>query len=212
MASLLKRFVRYMAFRHGKFRGLYVRLCRPSSYEYADFLRLHGGFVAIGPDSRVNPGAIITDPHFTRIGANCAVAAAHLIGHNGVIGVINKSYGKKLDSVGKIDIRDNSFIGHGAIILPDVVIGPNSIVAAGSVVSRNVPEGVVVGGVPAKVICTTDEYVKRLEERSSAYPWAHLIAARVGDRDEAMERELRAIRHQHFYGDPEPVAHAIAAE
>ena len=43
-----------------------------------------------------------------------------------------------LDNVGKIDIRDNVYIGYGAIILPGVTIGPNAIVSAGSVVRSNV--------------------------------------------------------------------------
>jgi acetyltransferase-like isoleucine patch superfamily enzyme len=198
--SLVKTAIRAIALRTGKFRWLYVKLCRPNSYEYADFLRVQGRFFHIGARSRINPGAVITDPHFTRIGDNCAVAACHLIGHNGAAGVLSQTYAKKLDSVGKIDIRDNSFVGHAAIVLPDVVIGPNSIVAAGSVVARDVPPGVVVGGVPAKVICTTDEYAERLDERTKSYPWAHLIEQRDGDWDAALEPELRVLRLRHFFG------------
>lgn len=207
MVSLLKRLIRYAALRTGRFGWVYAKLCRPNSYDYADFLRVQGRFFHIGPHSRINRGAVIPDPHFTRIGENCAVAACHLIGHNGVIGVLNRAYGKKLDSVGKIDIRDNSFIGHGAIVLPDVVIGPNSIVAAGSVVSRDVPAGMVVAGVPARVICATEDYVCRLEERSNAYPWAHLIDRRDGDWDPEIEAEMLAIRLRHFFGSEHDHAH-----
>ena len=53
---------------------------------------------------------------------------------------------------GVIDIRDNCFIGAGATILPGVTIGPNAIVAAGAVVNSDVPEGKVVGGIPARII------------------------------------------------------------
>lgn len=51
-----------------------------------------------------------------------------------------------------IMIKKNAWIGAGATILPGVTIGENAVVAAGSVVSKDVPANVVVGGVPAKTI------------------------------------------------------------
>jgi maltose O-acetyltransferase len=51
-----------------------------------------------------------------------------------------------------IVIEDNVWIGGGAILLPDVVIGQNAVVGAGAVVPRSVPENTVVAGNPAKVI------------------------------------------------------------
>lgn len=49
-------------------------------------------------------------------------------------------------------IEDDVTIGAAANILPHIVIGKNAIVGAGSVVTKNVPEGKVVMGVPARVI------------------------------------------------------------
>ncbi|MBM7421316.1 MULTISPECIES: DapH/DapD/GlmU-related protein [Chryseobacterium] len=51
-----------------------------------------------------------------------------------------------------IHIKKNAWIGAGATILQGVTIGENVVVAAGSVVSKDVPDNVVVGGIPAKVI------------------------------------------------------------
>jgi len=51
-----------------------------------------------------------------------------------------------------IRIKKNAWIGAGATILPGVTIGENSIVAAGSVVNKDVPDNCIVGGVPAKFI------------------------------------------------------------
>lgn len=51
-----------------------------------------------------------------------------------------------------IVIKRKAWIGAGATILPGVVIGENSIVAAGAVVSKDVPANCIVGGVPAKLI------------------------------------------------------------
>lgn len=51
-----------------------------------------------------------------------------------------------------INIKRNAWIGANATILQGVTIGENSIVAAGSVVSKDVPDNVIVGGIPAKII------------------------------------------------------------
>lgn len=57
---------------------------------------------------------------------------------------------------GHIHIKENAWIGAGATILQGVSIGRNSIVVAGAVVSNDVPDNTIVGGIPAKVIKTID--------------------------------------------------------
>ncbi|MFV5687982.1 sugar O-acetyltransferase [Flavobacterium sp. ZT3R25] len=56
-----------------------------------------------------------------------------------------------------IVIKKGAWIGVGATILPGVIIGKNSIVAAGAVVSKNVPDNTIVGGIPAKFIKSITE-------------------------------------------------------
>lgn len=51
-----------------------------------------------------------------------------------------------------IVLGDNVWVGYGAQVMSGVTVGSNSIVGAGAVITRDVPEGVVVAGVPAKVI------------------------------------------------------------
>lgn len=53
---------------------------------------------------------------------------------------------------GKVIIRDNVHIGANAVILPNVEIEEGAVVGAGAVVTKNVPKGAIVAGVPAKVI------------------------------------------------------------
>ena len=53
---------------------------------------------------------------------------------------------------GHIHIKKNAWIGAGATILPGVTIGENAVVAAGAVVSKDVPANTIVGGIPAKII------------------------------------------------------------
>jgi acetyltransferase-like isoleucine patch superfamily enzyme len=56
------------------------------------------------------------------------------------------------DSKGRVHLKRNSFIGVNAIIMRNVTIGENAIVAAGSVVTKDVPDNTVVAGNPAKVV------------------------------------------------------------
>jgi len=64
---------------------------------------------------------------------------------------INPSQRKSL-VLNSILIKRNAWIGAGATILPGITIGENSIIAAGAVVNKNVPDNTIVGGIPAKFI------------------------------------------------------------
>lgn len=200
MWNLFKNYLRQYSLRTGKLKSLYLKFCTPDSLEFAVFMKRHGGLHSVGEDVSINIGVNITDPAYVRIGNNCALSACTLLGHDGVIRILNNAYGKKLDSVGKIDIRDNSFVGHGAIVMPGITIGPNSIVSAGSVVTKDVPPGMIVGGVPGKVIGTTEDLVTRLQTRTDGYPWRDLIVNRKGTFDPEIEPELLRMRVTHFYG------------
>lgn len=59
---------------------------------------------------------------------------------------------RKYPDLKPIVIKRNAWIGAAATILPGVTIGENSIVAAGAVVNRDVPDNMIVGGVPAKAL------------------------------------------------------------
>mgnify|MGYP002625309783 CR=1 FL=1 len=65
------------------------------------------------------------------------------------------------DTFGKIVIGDWVYIGNNSLIMPGVTIEDHVLVAAGSVVTKSVPAGMVVGGNPARIICTVEEYLER---------------------------------------------------
>ena len=67
---------------------------------------------------------------------------------------------RKVIKYGRINIRDNCVIGERAILLPGVTIGPNSVVAAGSVVARSIPPDVLAAGNPAKPVMTIHQYAE----------------------------------------------------
>jgi acetyltransferase-like isoleucine patch superfamily enzyme len=61
------------------------------------------------------------------------------------------------DTISKpINIKENAWLGIAATVMPGVTIGKNSVVAAHAVVSEDVPDNVIVGGIPAKIIKTIE--------------------------------------------------------
>ncbi len=85
------------------------------------------------------------------------------ITHDGGVWVLREEF-PDIDFVRPIIIHRNCFIGMNAIILPGVTIGPNSIVGAGSVVTKDIPPNSVAAGVPARVIKTLEEYKLIIEK------------------------------------------------
>ncbi len=100
------------------------------------------------------------EPYLIKIGSNCQITADVKIFTHGGSQVARTIY-PKFDCFGKVEIGDNVYIGNNSLIMPGVSIGDNVLVAAGSVVCQSVPSGVVVGGDPAHIICTVEEYIER---------------------------------------------------
>lgn len=71
-----------------------------------------------------------------------------------------------LEITAPIVIGDYVYIGVRTIILPGVSIGNNCIIAAGSIVTKDISDNSVVGGIPAKVIKSTDDYFEGIKRRS----------------------------------------------
>lgn len=185
----------------GKHAAWWRRLGRPSLEDWAEYLRRHGGFRAFGKNCAMSPDNVFVNPALISIGNNVWIVGAWMAGHDGSVSMINRARGLKLDSVGKIEIGDNVFIGYGAKIMPNVTIGSDVIIALGAVVTRDVESGSVVAGVPASKISDMDTHIAKLQKRTDAYPWSELIKAREGGYDPQMEPELTRLRVEYFYSD-----------
>ena len=108
--------------------------------------------------STINIGdySMIGERCYIRGGGNIVIGKYCQIANNVIIVTTNHLYNKDL-YYGNIEnkdiiIGDNVWIGSGAKIMPGVKIGNNSVVSAGSVVTKDIESNVLVGGVPARVI------------------------------------------------------------
>ncbi len=109
--------------------------------------------VKIGDDSLIE-GLVYISP-LSRIGKNVFIGPAAAI--------TNDPYPPSEKLVG-VTIEDNAVIGSKAVIKAGVTIGKNSVVAMGSVVTKDVPPYTVVAGVPAKIKYSREEYDKKQSE------------------------------------------------
>jgi len=105
-----------------------------------------------------------SEPYLVEIGDNVTLTQnVTFHTHDGGVGLFRKEY-PGINIYGRIKIGNNVFIGSNTIFLPGVTVGNNVVIAAGSVISKDIPDNVVVGGVPAKIIKSIDEYkVKALK-------------------------------------------------
>jgi len=69
----------------------------------------------------------------------------------------------------KVTIGDKVYLGANSVVLPGVTIGDNAIIGAGSVVTKDVAANTVVAGVPARYICSIDEYFAKCEAKNCLY-------------------------------------------
>ena len=112
---------------------------------YSDF----GKNIRVGKNVFINSGCCFQDQGGVEIGDNC------LIGHMVVFATLNHdlSPDKRANMCpAPIRLGKNVWVGSHATLLAGVTVGDNAVIAAGAVVTKDVPANVVVGGVPAKIL------------------------------------------------------------
>lgn len=133
--------------------------------------------MSIGEETHIFSKIVSSEPFLISIGNNVTISTGvTLLTHDASIGAI---LGRDAfsDTVGPISIGNNCFIGANTTILPGVSISDNSIVAAGSVVTKTIifptntgpekasspstSEGIIIGGNPARFLCRTSDYINK---------------------------------------------------
>lgn len=146
----IKRFFKKLVYRH-----------KATSEDYAMWLKSKG--VRIGDGTNfIDPVTTLVDvtrPWMVEIGESCCITGGvTILTHDYGWSVIKAVYGEVIGSCGKVKIGDNVYIGMHTTIIAGVTIGNHVIVGANSVVTKDVPDNVVVAGNPAKIIRSLEAY------------------------------------------------------
>ena len=135
-----------------KIRNLLGR--RSTHQSELDYLISHG--MKLGENSFINAGFQIDSgwPWLISIGDNVTIApCVTILAHDASTNVV-----ESCTKLGRVEIGNNVFIGTHSIILCNTHIGDNVVVGAGSLVTKDLPSNGVYAGVPAKWICSIEEY------------------------------------------------------
>lgn len=135
-----------------------------SSERYISYMRKKG--VRIGEDTvAFYPRHITIDvsrPELIEIGSHVFLHKnTTIMAHDWASWCFVEKYNDFIPSHGKIKIGNNVWLGEHVTILKGVTIGDNVVVGYGSIVTKDIPANSVAVGIPAKVICSLDEYYEK---------------------------------------------------
>lgn len=104
-----------------------------------------------------------SEPYLIEIGDNVRLTKnVQFVTHDGGMWVLrNLGLAPKADKYGLIKIKNNVNIGWNVVIMPGVTIGNNVVIGVGSIVTKDVPNNTVYAGIPARFICTIEEYYEK---------------------------------------------------
>lgn len=150
--------------RHIVMAKLFILTLLGKNFSKAEVLRKSGLFKKYGGGGYWHPTTIPTHPELISIGDNVVVAADvkfydHDLTHM-MLNPMNDTDKFKYYR-GSIEIGNNVMLGGNSIILYNTKIGNNVVVAAGSVVTKDVPDNAVVGGNPARFICSIGQFIEK---------------------------------------------------
>lgn len=162
----------------------------PSGDIYIKHLRGKG--IKIGERCYMQPDCEIDEsrPSLVTIGTHCFFSKGFtLLTHDYTSWMFRELYHDFLPSSGKVTIGNNVYFGRYCTVLKGVTIGDNCIIGLGSVITKDIPAGSVAVGVPAKTVCTVDEYYNKRKKEcvEEAHEYARSIKERFARRPESYD-------------------------
>lgn len=146
----------------GKLVGLLKELYLRATKTGVEYARYKG--VKIGDNCRIYTRSFGSEPWMISIGNKVTITSGViLLTHDGSTWLMNDEKGRRY-LYRRLEIGNNVFIGVNSIIMPGVKIEDNVIIAAGSIVTKSVPSGVIIAGNPAKIIGDYTAYQNEMLE------------------------------------------------
>lgn len=143
---------------------LMVKFFTRGGYRKHKWLKLCGTKIGEGTKITCSLDAF-PEPYMVELGNKVYVSdGVSFMTHDGALSWMSRAMGytdKRTDKIGKIVVKDNCFIGAKAVIMQNVTIGNNCIVGMGAIVTKDVPDNSVVAGVPAKVVCSIEDFLDK---------------------------------------------------
>lgn len=113
--------------------------------------RTANSLITIGKNVSTNNNVCVISSGSITIGDDCLIGQDVTLMDFDAHG-IQPNQRKQVGEIGTIEIGKNVWIGNNVLILKNVKIGNNSVVAAGAIVTKEFPDNVIIGGIPAKII------------------------------------------------------------
>lgn len=117
--------------------------------------------VKIGLHCNIQEASFGSEPYLISIGNHVQITNGVKIFTHGAAWILRNKH-PDVDFFGKVEIKNNVYIGNNALIMPGVTVGSNVIIAAGSVVAKSIPDNVIVAGNPAKIVSSIDSFEKKI--------------------------------------------------
>lgn len=178
------------------FWSIILKFLPGGSKKKTEFIRKHHLFGSIGKNCHIQRWKLPLHSELLFLHDNVRFASnVGIVTHDGIHRMLNRKYqtDEFIERVGCIEIMDNVFVGSGTRILYNTKIGSNVIIGSDSLVNKDIPDNSVYAGVPARYICSFDEYVEKARKYSESIKELYGI-----DKMPCMDHVLASKMHENF--------------